>query len=57
MMCSDDERPPSPLEKTAGFFGTVTERFAELVQLSRAATPHTMTGPALPNGAPFGPVM
>ena len=57
MMCSDDERPPSPLEKTAGLFGTVTERFVELVQLSRAATPHTMTGPALPNGAPFGPVM
>src|SRR6266853_288887 len=26
-------------------------------QLSRAATPHTMTGPALPNGAPLGPVM
>src|SRR6266568_2371264 len=24
-------------------------------QLSRAATPHTMTGPALPNGAPLGP--
>jgi len=26
-------------------------------QFSRAATPQTMTGPALPNGAPFGPVM
>jgi hypothetical protein len=26
-------------------------------QLSRAATPHTMTKPALPNGPPFRPVM
>src|SRR5882762_5653542 len=25
-----------------------------VIQLSRAATPQTMTGPALPNGAPFG---
>jgi hypothetical protein len=31
--------------------------FAGFVQLSRAATPHTITGPALPNGAPLGPVM
>ena len=27
------------------------------IQLSRAATPHTITGPKLPYGAPFGPVM
>jgi hypothetical protein len=26
-------------------------------QFNRAATPHTITGPALPNGAPLGPVM
>ena len=28
-----------------------------LLQFNRAATPHTITGPALPNGAPLGPVM
>src|SRR5438552_2039555 len=30
---------------------------SNLLQLRRAATPHTITGPALPNGAPLGPVM
>jgi hypothetical protein len=34
-----------------------TRRSDVLAQLSRAATPHTITGPALPNGAPLGPVM
>ena len=37
--------------------GPQTLHIADLVQLSRAATPHTRTGPALPNGAPFGPVI
>src|ERR1700745_3720416 len=31
--------------------------YADFDQLSRAATPHTITGPKLPYGAPFGPVM
>src|SRR5712692_7665950 len=34
----------------------VKEALADL-QLSRAATPHTITGPKLPYGAPPGPVM
>jgi hypothetical protein len=34
-----------------------TRHFADFVQLSRAATPHTITGPKLPYGAPPGPVM
>src|SRR5260370_20955618 len=32
-------------------------RVAEVDQLRRAATPHTITGPKLPQRAPFGPVM
>src|SRR6266478_1790165 len=32
-------------------------RVAEFDQLRRAATPHTITGPKLPYGAPPGPVM
>ncbi len=44
---ASDARPPAPK----------TRHSVDLVQLSRAATPHTITGPALPNGAPFGPVM
>src|SRR5258707_15457223 len=31
--------------------------FADFAQLSRAATPQTITGPKLPYGAPPGPVM
>src|ERR1700747_2216097 len=31
--------------------------YADFDQLRRAATPHTITGPKLPYGAPFGPVM